>query len=375
MFPYIFTYSISCFVLYIGLKIKKNSPIRVLLIFIALLFPALLAGLRDGSVGTDTLTLEHFFEYCKVSNISQIFSESDYEIGFKLFVYSIARIVDNVFWLHFAIEFFVVFFVWKAIDENVADQYKVFAVLLYYLLFYSFSLNIIRQMMSMSILLFSYTYIKRKELLKFLLCVLVSFFFHKASIFGLALYPIYCVCLQNDATELQKKQNRLNSFFRKLIYKFRFLLVLIGITMTLLVVFYAREIIAFAHFYFDDYYYIYQDSGASSLRYTLYMVALLIVTAYTFQFKHTEFLYYFLVFVISLILYHMSSISGQAYRIAMFFSIYFVVLIPQVIFLIKGKMNRAIVISTVLIIVFMYSYDFFILREYNGTYPYIFRGQ
>ena len=149
--------------LYIGLKIKKNNPMRVLLIFIALLFPAFLAGLRDGSVGTDTLTLERFFEYCKENSFSKIFAVTDYEVGFKLYVYAVASVANNVFWLHFAIEFFVVFFVWKAIDENVVEQYKVFAMLLYYILFYSYSLNMIRQMMAMSILLFSYRYIKQKN--------------------------------------------------------------------------------------------------------------------------------------------------------------------------------------------------------------------
>ena len=371
MFPYIFTYSISCFVLYIGLKIKKNSPMRVLLIFIALLFPAFLAGLRDGSVGADTLTLEHFFEYCKANNFSQILGVSDYEVGFKLYVYAVASVTNNVFWLHFTIELFIVLFVWKSIDENVVEQYKVFAMLLYYLLFYS--LNMIRQMMAMSILLFSYRYIKQKKLLKFILCVVISFFIHKASIIGLALYPIYTVCLQNDAIELLKKnKTRKSSLFKNLIYQFRYFLIALCIFMACLAVHYAREIITFAHLYFDDYYQIFYDSGLSATRYTLYMTAILVVTAYTLQFKRTEYLYYFVLFVISLILYQFRTVSQFAYRLSFFLSFYIIVLIPQVISFINKKSNRAIVISMVLVIVCIYSYDFFVLREYNNTYPYTF---
>lgn len=209
--------------------------------------------------------------------------------------------------------------------------------------------------------------------MKFILCVVISFFIHKASIIGLALYPIYTVCLQNDAIELQKK-NRLmeSSLFKQIIYQCRYFLIALGILMACLIVYYAREIITFAHFYFDDYYQIYYDSGSSTTRYMLYMVALLIVTAYTLQFKHTEYLYYFVIFILGLILYQFRTVSMHAYRLSFFLSFYIIVLIPQVISLINKKSNRVLVISAVLIIVCIYSYDYFVLRGYNRTYPYIF---
>ena len=353
MFPYILTYTASCVFLYIGLKCKSNKVLYRVLIGIALLLPALLAGLRDSSVGTDTKSYIQIFKNAVgLNNRTAFFENTGMEDGFNAFIYLISRLTNNVFWMLFLCELFACFFVWKAIDENVVEQYKVFAMLLYYLLFYSYSLNMIRQMMAMSILLFSYQYIKQRKLLKFLLCVIISFFFHKASVIGLVLYPIYSVCLQNDTIELQKEYgSRKSSLFKKIIYKYRYFLIALGILMACLIVYYAREIITFAHFYFDDYYQIYNGSGASTTRYMFYMVALLIVTAYTLQFKRTEFLYYFVIFIIGLILYQFRTVSEHTFRLSMFLSFYIIVLIPQVISLIKKKTDRAIVISMVLIIV------------------------
>ena len=66
MFPYILTYAASCFFLYIGVKCKRSSKtLNYIFVGIALLLPALLAGMRDSSVGTDTVAYIRYFEYVK----------------------------------------------------------------------------------------------------------------------------------------------------------------------------------------------------------------------------------------------------------------------------------------------------------------------
>ena len=375
MFPYILTYATSCFFLYIGVKCKSSKWLNRILISIALLLPALLAGMRDSSVGTDTANYIRYFEYVKnAGSHVQNFKYLDLERGFGVFLYLISRLTDNVFWMLFLSELFICFFVWKAIDDNVSDQYKVFSMVLYYLLFYSFSFNLMRQMMAMSILLFSYRYIKRREMFKFLICVVIASLLHNASVIGVALYPIYGVCMRKDSINSQyKKISQFGLLLRKVVFKLRFVLILSGLCLAALIIYNGKEIIEFINIYFKDFYAIAEGigGGSSAWRYTLYMILLLICSAYTFQFFRTEYMFYIVIFLLSIILYQFKFISKEAYRVAMYYSLYFVILIPQVIAATSKKTNRKISSIMVFIIACIYSYDFFVIQLYNSTYPYM----
>ncbi len=184
------------------------------------------------------------------------------ERGFGVFLYLISCLTDNVFWMLFLSELFICFFIWKAIDDNVSDQYKVFSMVLYYLLFYSFSLNIMRQMMAMSILLFSYRYIKRRQMFKFMICVVIASLIHISSVIGFALYPIYGVCIGKDSIYLQHKEtSRFNSFLQKVVYKSRFVLILAGLCLAAFLIYNGKEVIKFLAAYFNDFYDIAQGLG------------------------------------------------------------------------------------------------------------------
>ena len=305
MFPYILTYAASCFFLYIGVKCKRSSKtLNYIFVGIALLLPALLAGMRDSSVGTDTVAYIRYFEYVKDNgNHVHNFKYFDLERGFGVFLYLLSCLTDDVFWMLFLSELFICFFVWKAIDDNVSDQYKVFAMALYYLLFYSFSFNIMRQMMAMSILLFSYRYIKKRKLLKFLICVLIASLLHKSSIIGFALYPIYGVCLGKDSISLQhKEKSQLKMFLQKVVFKWRFVLIFAGLCLAALIIYNGKEIIKFLNVYLNDFFAIAKGIGGSgsAWRFTLYLILLLICTAYTFQFAYTEYTFYIVIFLLSM---------------------------------------------------------------------------
>ncbi len=101
------------------------------------------------------------------------------------------------------------------------------------------------------------------------------------------------------------------------------------------------------------------------------MIILLICTAHTLQFARTEYMFYIVILLISIILYQLKLISTEAYRVAMYFSIYIVILISQNIFAMSKKFNRIISSVIVFIIICVYSYDFFVIQQYNETYPYL----
>ena len=356
------------------MECKRSSKVlNCIFIGIALLLPALLAGLRNSSVGTDTINYVNMFESAKAFNsITTVLQNINVEKGFVGLIYLISRFTNNVFWMLFLCELLTCFFVWKAIDDNVSDQHKVFSMALYYLLFYSFSFNIMRQMIAMSIMLFSYRYIKKRELFKFLICVVFAYTFHKSAVIGFLLYPIYGVCLKKGAESLQnKKDSPFILSARKIVYNLRHVLIFAGLVVAILIILNGKEVIRFISGYFNAFYGISAGTGGSTWRYTLYMFVLLILTAHTLQFARTEYMFYFVIFLLSIILYQIKLVSTEAYRIAMYFSLYFVVSIPQVIALMPKKNDRTISSLMVFIIACIYSYDFFVIQQYNGAYPYL----
>ena len=206
MLPYILVFTLSCFTLSIGVRLR-NRIFRNILIVIAVLLPVLLAGFRDSSVGTDALTYARLFTQCsRYTDFMKFYVISDMNIGYAAFIYLISRFTDSIFWIYFSVQLLITILVWKAIDENVEMQYKAFALWIYYLMFYSYSLNLMRQMIAAAILLYGYRFIKKRMLFKYLICVICASLFHITAFVGFIIYLIYWLSLGSDERILRKKK-------------------------------------------------------------------------------------------------------------------------------------------------------------------------
>ena len=140
----------------IAISRKFSEKFKNILILIALLMPAFVAGARDIGVGTDTLVYgEKYFKIVCEQGIQALLLYTDCEIGYGLFIYIISLFTHNIFWQFFWIEFVIVLLIWMSIYNYLEEKYRALAMLIYYLLFFPFSLNIMRQSIAMAIILFS----------------------------------------------------------------------------------------------------------------------------------------------------------------------------------------------------------------------------
>ena len=77
----------------------------------------------------------------------------------------------------------------KTIEKFSASKYE--SLMIYFCLFYLESLSILRQAVALAVVLYGYKYIKSKEFVKYSLCCIVAFLYHKSALIALPIYFIY----------------------------------------------------------------------------------------------------------------------------------------------------------------------------------------
>jgi len=152
---------------------KKNK--KIFLIGAAII-PLLIGGLRY-NVGTDYMNYYNFYE-----------NNSFIDPGFYV-VSSVSRHFDNYQLIFFIYNLLTLLFVFLGL-KNIDKQYRPIAYLCFLFLFFTVSFNAMRQMLAVSIVFFSYKYAINKRMLLFIATILFATIFHTTAIFSIILYPL-----------------------------------------------------------------------------------------------------------------------------------------------------------------------------------------
>jgi len=162
---------------------KKYGQLRVVFSFLTIFIPSLFAGLRFG-IGTDYFSYATTFEVIKLSG--------DTKIDNSLVFWSINKIVAelgmefNV--VLFVTSFVTTLFIYLTLRRKKAVLSVGIGMVIYMLLYYQMSFNILRQIAAMSILLYSIHYINKKAFIKYILLIFLAMSFHLTAIIFLPLY-------------------------------------------------------------------------------------------------------------------------------------------------------------------------------------------
>lgn len=173
---------------------KADKKTGKVVAFILLLILSLAAGARSLNVGWDAS------KYVKSTFFRLDYFDGDYlkfmasttvEFGFSLYSYLIYHIFPNVHALLFGYSFLtslcVFIFAFKEREKLKLSS----VIIIYYLTLYLISYNIIRQSISVALVLLSIPYLKEKKYFKCLILTVLSILFHKSAILALAIYFIY----------------------------------------------------------------------------------------------------------------------------------------------------------------------------------------
>lgn len=197
MFFYLVCFISSTVLFWLGqyLKLEKSTePFRCLVYGAALLFPAILAGLRDVSVGTDMLVygVPIFNSAVSANSLSDLVQTWDrIELGYLWLNFFVASITKSHNYFFFLIMFLEVFFVFLSLIRWRKTVPVWLGMLIFYLLFYNDSLNLIRQYLALSIGFYGIQFIVVRKYFISIFWIVLASQFHSSVWILLMYFPLF----------------------------------------------------------------------------------------------------------------------------------------------------------------------------------------
>lgn len=221
---YLAAFSLSSMMFYLSSKSKRRFSSNFQAA-VGILILAVLAGLRDASIGTDVNVYGRVFYQQAVSSSSFMSYFSSHvdsllsEPGFHLLTYFLSRIFNDYHWGLFVYQLIPLIFIYLGMKKcGILFNTPIWlGMLLYDFMLYNNSLNIMRQCIAVGFVFYGSTFIFEKKYKIFLLFIALAVIFHTSGIVGIAILPMYMV-LQQGKHISQKKQIQQGVIFVGLLF-------------------------------------------------------------------------------------------------------------------------------------------------------------
>lgn len=319
----------------------------------------LICILRGLNVGTDYYNYYLAFESAKEFKVS-LDRVQGAEPGFSSIMY-VFKYFSNNYVLFYGLVFIVYFWcIFHYVNYKKVD--RGWAIFLFIFLGYYFmSYNILRQLMTIGLIISFIPLLYKRKYTHFALVVIIfSFLFHRSEIEMLLLIPIYYL-----STKIQKLNKPI-------------LYVIIWGSFAL---FYIGKSYLYDSFYsvinilnLDDQYggYISRAENRLEIGNKTSLLFSLFATLIVFCKKNNTYIFETLCVIISYALFNIGNLlATQSVRIFLDFNIFIIVLIPLMIQENIGKYRKLIVIGSVFLCLFYYSYSY-IINNRDEVNPYYF---
>lgn len=375
------TFITSILFLYLSEVVQLNL-FRKLLVLIGLLIPSLLAGLRSVYIGTDVLNYvyplfsiaknsKNYFQYLSMPALNGgiIQTVSSYEYGYTFLTYIVAKLTGSFQFLQVIIEFSILSFIYLGIKRLDMNNISVWMCMLtYYLLFFNNSLNMVRQWMAMSIILFGFKYIKDQKLVKFILTVLCAYLFHSTALLGLFFYFIYWI-IKTSNTRSLALDSYSNSTFS--VTAISFVLIVVAVCVATLLINKLYTILGVLGL--SKYSYYLSGTLALSVNQLITKLPILLILTININeiFKKNLKIFFYLIVVLDLITSQLASLSDYSIRISTYiamFNIYGYTVLSES----SNKTKMVLIRCLVVVYLLAYWYYFYCVKGNDQTIPYMF---
>lgn len=327
-------------------KIEEKFPkVDVLILISSITFGLLwvIAGFREG-VGTDYYP---YMDYFYKTDVYTLFN-NPFEWGFYYLNKILNIATGNPRFIFLVVSFIILFVINEALLKF-SPNYYLSILLFINLYFYFNSLNIMRQFIAVAIIFYSIKYIYERDLKKFTISIIIASLFHLTSLFFWFMYFI-----------VQRK-------YKLFIYIF-------GIMFSFLFVFLFPYIVNFLVVFMPRYQsYLTNMFTESSSNSVILIISTTLVFAYVLfrnkEWERKNIILFNLVYI-GLILNIAASFNFLFYRISIYFYIFVILLIPQLVEMVDKRYQNwvsAAIVSVTLV------YCIYLLYSGNGEIlPYRF---
>lgn len=190
MIVYLFIFILVLFINSLAVKYNYNRD-RVL--FFSLVILAVFVGISDMLGGYDRYIYSELFD--GIANITNEGGNYKYSAIYELYPSEVGYIGSNIFlsfitsnrYVFILLYTFIIYFLYYLSLKEYSTNYF-FAMMLFMGLMFFFTFTYLRQMVGVGIAWFAIRYVYKKEMYKFIICVLVAASFHNSAII---LFPLY----------------------------------------------------------------------------------------------------------------------------------------------------------------------------------------
>ena len=357
MLFYTVIFIISSFFFYLASKDK--TAINTYSV-IAILIPSVVAGFRDLSVGVDTELYYPIFKSISTQNSIWYIADAANTELFYLILGYVGKYVGGYPFFLFICQLLTISFIYLFAFKLRQHVYLWLVMFLYFCYFYNFSLNIMRQFVAISYVLYISIYLFSGKNKKYFFLSLFSLVFHTSAMIGsVFLYLIYEL---NGASKNNK-----------------YVLVPIYITLLVVLYFYFQNLGSILSLIqvgrFSEY--IYYLSGDGSISATDFIYRFLFVLILYLSIKYRILLpcvncFYGLLIITEISLLLLGLYAHYTYRIALYLSIFHLIYLSM--FCKSNRfsfMSKYLCVCVVLLMGYVY-WTYLQVFVNNGTLPYVF---
>ena len=299
-------------------------------------------GLRNEKVGVDLQNYRVFFKYCGSYGTS-ILKLTRFEYGYAYYNIIISSITNN-----FNLFLFITSIVCVLPVAYIIKKYSknpLLSLIIYVAMdFYFFLFSGLRQGIAFSFCFLSFKYIHDRKLFKFIILVLIAYFFHKSALVFLPAYWIFKL-------NVSKK----NLFF----------FLILG---TIIFIFKEAIMLFFIDSFYDNYSLIISNSYNYLLMSILILFLCLIFKKNVISIS-PESSGYYIFFIISVLFLIFTSTGTNMQRIANYYYMYIVFLLPEVIESIRIK-KKYVMYNVMLLFILTALFCFYLYSNNYKQIPY-----
>ena len=165
------------------LCLKNKNKIFLLITFLELFF---ISGFMNWNIGNDTLNYVNNF-IAVISSLDLTYSHM--EKGYLLFNKILSLFTNDAQAILIVTSFFIISTIFYFIYKQ--SKFIFLSVLLFVIFQFSVTMCLVRQYMALSIVLLGFSFVIKRQFIKFLLCCLLAMTFHTSAVSAIVLYFIY----------------------------------------------------------------------------------------------------------------------------------------------------------------------------------------
>ena len=376
---YLICFLISLLLMTLSFKFgNKNQLIKKILLIISLLLPCILASLRDYTIGTDVniyinplyvlaKNYGSFFSYYNSVNIVRDFS-------YLLITYMAAKI-GSIGLLFFFIELLIIFPLYHSMELKFNNKKAIiFGFIIFYLFFYNQTLNMARQSIAISFVIYGLSNLEIGKDKKALAMFFIASTFHNTASISFIIYLIFKLYYKGRLMKIYTK--------KELLYDLMLIITSISVLFFVKYIIYiigGMGIISTAKINNYSVTYYRETLDFSFINTFIYFVVFITLWHYKEKLKKVDKYqhFYLIMSIISVILLQLGMIIAFSDRIVyyIFYPVLFLEL-PLVFYNNNEKITKNTFYYKIIIILLFLIYWIYwiVVINYNGTYPYIFRS-